>query len=78
MTVKLTCAFERERVSGMPAGAMENKSLNIFNSRVVLASPETTTDFTYDNIERVIPCSFLFALLPIRFVSFHAKVAGQG
>jgi aminopeptidase N len=28
-------------------GAMENKSLNIFNSRLVLASPETATDMDY-------------------------------
>ena len=28
-------------------GAMENKSLNIFNSRLVLASPETATDYDY-------------------------------
>jgi hypothetical protein len=35
-------------------GAMENKSLNIFNSRVVLASPETATDNDYRFIERVV------------------------
>jgi aminopeptidase N len=27
-------------------GAMENKGLNIFNSKYVLASPETATDAT--------------------------------
>ena len=35
-------------------GAMENKGLNIFNSRFVLASPETATDRDYVNIEGVI------------------------
>lgn len=35
-------------------GAMENKGLNIFNSRYVLASPETATDENYQAIEEVI------------------------
>ena len=35
-------------------GAMENKSLNVFNSRLVLASPETASDFDYNRIEGVI------------------------
>jgi aminopeptidase N len=35
-------------------GAMENKSLNIFNSKYVLASPETATDTDYQGIESVI------------------------
>ncbi|KMT02383.1 hypothetical protein BVRB_9g204960 [Beta vulgaris subsp. vulgaris] len=35
-------------------GAMENKSLNIFNSKLVLASPETATDADYAAILRVI------------------------
>jgi aminopeptidase N len=35
-------------------GAMENKGLNVFNSRYVLASPETATDLDYENIEAVI------------------------
>ncbi|MEE4218040.1 MAG: aminopeptidase N [Xanthomonadales bacterium] len=35
-------------------GAMENKSLNIFNSKYVLASPETATDTDYQAIEGVI------------------------
>ncbi|KZV31557.1 hypothetical protein F511_07408 [Dorcoceras hygrometricum] len=35
-------------------GAMENKSLNIFNSKVVLASPETATDADYAAILGVI------------------------
>ncbi|ADE14454.1 aminopeptidase N [Nitrosococcus halophilus Nc 4] len=35
-------------------GAMENKGLNIFNSKYVLAKPETATDTDYENIEGVI------------------------
>jgi len=35
-------------------GAMENKGLNIFNSKYVLASPETATDADYEGIESVI------------------------
>jgi aminopeptidase N len=35
-------------------GAMENKGLNIFNSRYVLASPATATDDDYQAIEEVI------------------------
>ncbi|MTD40507.1 aminopeptidase N [Erwinia sp. CPCC 100877] len=35
-------------------GAMENKGLNIFNSKFVLARAETATDKDYLNIERVI------------------------
>ena len=35
-------------------GAMENKGLNIFNSKFVLAKPETATDEDYLNIESVI------------------------
>jgi aminopeptidase N len=35
-------------------GAMENKSLNIFNSKYVLARPDTATDSDYQGIEGVI------------------------
>ena len=35
-------------------GAMENKGLNIFNSKFVLARPDTATDADYENIESVI------------------------
>ena len=35
-------------------GAMENKSLNIFNSKFVLASSQTATDEEFMNIQRVI------------------------
>jgi aminopeptidase N len=35
-------------------GAMENKGLNIFNSRYVLATPETATDEDFQAIEEVV------------------------
>jgi aminopeptidase N len=35
-------------------GAMENKGLNIFNSSLLLADPETATDFDYERIEGVV------------------------
>jgi aminopeptidase N len=35
-------------------GAMENKGLNIFNAKYVLASPDTATDADYKNIETII------------------------
>ncbi len=35
-------------------GAMENKSLNIFNSRYILADPDTATDMDYDGIAGVV------------------------
>jgi aminopeptidase N len=35
-------------------GAMENKGLNIFNSKLLLAHPETATDADYSSIEGVI------------------------
>jgi aminopeptidase N len=41
-------------VSDFNMGAMENKGLNIFNDKYVLASPETATDGDYDSIEAII------------------------
>jgi aminopeptidase N len=41
-------------VSDFNMGAMENKGLNIFNDKYVLASPETATDADYAGIEAVI------------------------
>jgi aminopeptidase N len=35
-------------------GAMENKGLNIFNTKFVLANPETASDIDYSNIESVV------------------------
>ncbi|RUL99781.1 aminopeptidase N [Rhizobium chutanense] len=41
-------------VSDFNMGAMENKGLNVFNDRYVLADPELATDADYANIEAVI------------------------
>jgi aminopeptidase N len=41
-------------VSSFNMGAMENKGLNIFNDKVLLASPETATDDDYARIESVV------------------------
>ena len=40
--------------SDFNAGAMENKGLNIFNTKYVLAKPSTATDADYDAVESVI------------------------
>ncbi|HVU22048.1 MAG TPA: aminopeptidase N, partial [Rhizomicrobium sp.] len=41
-------------VSTFNMGAMENKGLNIFNDKLLLASPETATDDDYGRIESVV------------------------
>lgn len=41
-------------VSDFNMGAMENKGLNIFNTKYVLANPETATDTDFFNIESVV------------------------
>ena len=41
-------------VSAFNMGAMENKGLNVFNDKYVLASPTTATDSDYNGIEAVI------------------------
>ncbi|HJT43803.1 MAG TPA: aminopeptidase N [Rhizomicrobium sp.] len=41
-------------VSAFNMGAMENKGLNIFNDKVLLATPETATDDDYARIESVV------------------------
>ena len=46
--------FNIVAVDDFNMGAMENKGLNIFNSRLVLASPQTATDDDYNRIEGVI------------------------
>ena len=46
--------FNIVAVNDFNMGAMENKGLNIFNSSLVLASPETATDLNYERIEAVI------------------------
>lgn len=46
--------FNIVAVDDFNMGAMENKGLNIFNSSCVLASPQTATDASYENIEAII------------------------
>ncbi|HEY8595203.1 MAG TPA: aminopeptidase N [Devosiaceae bacterium] len=46
--------FNIVAVSDFNFGAMENKGLNIFNDRYVLARPEVATDADYANVESVI------------------------
>ena len=46
--------FNIVAVSDFNMGAMENKGLNVFNDKYVLASPETATDTDYANIEAII------------------------
>ena len=46
--------FNIVAVDDFNMGAMENKGLNIFNSKLVLASPDTATDGDYERIEGVI------------------------
>ena len=46
--------FKILAVDDFNMGAMENKGLNVFNSKYVLALPETATDADYEGIERVI------------------------
>ncbi len=46
--------FNIVAVSDFNMGAMENKGLNIFNDKYVLALPETATDADYANIEAII------------------------
>ena len=41
-------------VNDFNMGAMENKGLNVFNSKYVLAQPETATDLDFMNIQGVI------------------------
>ncbi|MCB1520538.1 MAG: aminopeptidase N, partial [Hyphomicrobiaceae bacterium] len=46
--------FNIVAVSDFNLGAMENKGLNIFNDRLILASPETATDAMFEAIESVV------------------------
>lgn len=46
--------FNIVAVDDFNMGAMENKGLNIFNSKFVLASPETATDRDYEFIESIV------------------------
>jgi aminopeptidase N len=46
--------FNIVAVSDFNMGAMENTSLNIFNTALVLAKPETATDLDFERVEGVI------------------------
>ncbi len=46
--------FNIVAVSDFNMGAMENKGLNVFNDRLILASPETATDTIFEHIESVV------------------------
>ncbi|HEX4259685.1 MAG TPA: aminopeptidase N [Acetobacteraceae bacterium] len=46
--------FNIAAVSDFNMGAMENKGLNVFNTKYVLAKPETATDADYQDIESVV------------------------
>jgi len=46
--------FNIVAVADFNMGAMENKGLNVFNTRYILADPETATDMDYDGIEGVV------------------------
>ncbi|MBR2175265.1 aminopeptidase N [Sphingopyxis sp.] len=46
--------FNIVAVSDFNMGAMENKGLNIFNTRYILADPDTATDIDYDGVEGVV------------------------
>ena len=46
--------FNIVAVSDFNMGAMENKGLNVFNDRYILAMPDTATDQDYHNIEAIV------------------------
>lgn len=46
--------FNIVAVSDFNMGAMENKGLNIFNTRYILADPDTATDVDYDGVQGVV------------------------
>ena len=46
--------FNIVAVGDFNMGAMENKSLNIFNTSYILAKPETATDTNFGNVESVV------------------------
>jgi aminopeptidase N len=46
--------FNIVAVGDFNMGAMENKGLNIFNTRYILADPDTATDLDYDGVEGVV------------------------
>ena len=65
--------FNIVAVDDFNMGAMENKSLNIFNTRLILATPETANDCDFADVESVIAHEYfhnwsesaLAALVPV-------------
>jgi len=56
-TFGLECDLDEYKIVAVDdfnMGAMENKGLNVFNSRYVLADPETATDADFQGVEGVI------------------------
>ena len=46
--------FNIVAVADFNAGAMENKGLNIFNTRYILADADTATDLDFDGVQGVV------------------------
>ena len=46
--------FNIAAINNFNMGAMENKSLNIFNSKYLIADKKTSTDNEYDFIETIV------------------------
>ena len=46
--------FNVVAVSDFNMGAMENKSLNVFNTACVCARPETATDADYERVQGIV------------------------
>ncbi|MFL5334146.1 MAG: aminopeptidase N [Geminicoccaceae bacterium] len=51
--------FQIVAVNDFNFGAMENKGLNIFNTSATLARSDTSTDFDFVNVERIIAHEYL-------------------
>lgn len=62
--------FNVVAVPSFNCGAMENKSLNIFNSRLLLASKDTSTDSNFLDIMRVVG-QMMEQLMVASRVMFH-------
>lgn len=62
--------FNIVAVSDFNMGAMENKSLNIFNSRLVIASPATSTDLDFARVEGVVAHEYFHKRAPAATLLF--------
>jgi hypothetical protein len=58
--------FNIVAVSDFNMGAMENKSLNVFNSRLVIASPATSSDLDFARVEGVVAHEYFHKCAPPR------------